>query len=123
MVKENCTQQIKFFSHVLRLPENSPAQRAIRESLRPVKKPVGRPKTTLLSLITKQLKDLGIPDLETARYFASYRSIWNAIIPISNHKDVIYTDEGEIKISDLPVGDPDDPDLVPVVTIDRLCFQ
>ena len=90
-----------------------------------MKKSVGRPKRTLLNLILKQLKDLGIPDLEIARYFASYRSIWNAIISISNPKDVIYTDEGEIKISDISMLDPETKNLIqmPGITFDRLCFQ
>ena len=42
---------------MLRLPPEAPAQRALHEALIPVKRPPGRPKTTWISSINKDLQD------------------------------------------------------------------
>ncbi len=69
-------RRIRFFGHVCRLDDNSPAKLAFYECIREVKKPQGRPKTTLLGNIQKELKDLGIADFETAVTLAHIRLLW-----------------------------------------------
>ena len=43
-----------------RLDDNTPARQALKEALRPVNKPQGRPKTTWLKLVRNNLIDAGI---------------------------------------------------------------
>ena len=49
-----------------RLPQDIPAQKALSEALRPVKRPKGRPKATYLQLIEKQLKTIGFKNIHEA---------------------------------------------------------
>ena len=49
-------RRLSFFGHVCRLPEDSPAQKALKEALKPVKKPRGKSKNTYLATLKKQLK-------------------------------------------------------------------
>ncbi len=69
-------RRIRFFGHVCRLNENAPAKLALEECMRHTKKCQGRPKTTLLGIISKQLKDLGIANFETAIILAHMRPLW-----------------------------------------------
>lgn len=66
---------------MLRLPETSPAHLALQESLRPVKRPRGKPKTTWISMINNELKELnlqiGSPELQQA---AADRQQWRSLI-------------------------------------------
>ena len=50
-------RRLTFFGHACRLPETTPVKIALREALRPSKKPRGRPKTTYLQVIKTQLKE------------------------------------------------------------------
>ena len=47
-----------------RLPETTPVKIALREALRPSKKPRGRPRTTYLQVIKTQLKEKHFQTLE-----------------------------------------------------------
>ncbi len=47
-------RRLKWLGHLIRLPEETSAKKAKRESLRPVKRPRGRPKDTWMSLVNKQ---------------------------------------------------------------------
>ena len=59
-----------------RLPENAPAKITLLESIRNIKKPVGRPQTTLLEVIKKQLQN--ITNFEEAINLAQDRDEWRA---------------------------------------------
>ena len=59
-----------------RLPQDTPAQKALSEALRPVKRPKGRPKTTYLQQLEKQLKTLGFKDIKEAIHKAKDKQGW-----------------------------------------------
>ena len=65
---------------LIRLPEKSPAKLALRESLRPIRRPRGKPKTTWIAMINNDLKyvnlKLGTAEIEEA---ARDRESWRAI--------------------------------------------
>ena len=73
-------RRLSFFGHVCRLPETTPVKVALREALRPSKKPRGRPKTTYLQVIKTQLKERDIQTLEDAMIEAKDRVKWRAIV-------------------------------------------
>ena len=56
-----------WFGHLARLPDNTPAKRALIHALKPVKLPSGRPRDAWINLIKKQMKsELEIPSIITA---------------------------------------------------------
>ena len=50
-------RRLSWFGHMIRLPESTPVKIALREAQIEVKQPRGRPRTTWLSCMKKQLKD------------------------------------------------------------------
>ena len=59
------TRRLNWIGHFLRLSENTPARRAFYEALQPEKRKRGKPKTTWLKTIEKDLRpiiDLKIND-------------------------------------------------------------
>ena len=68
----------------MRLPDESPARLALKEALRPVKRPSGKPKLTWLGLITKELAQvhvtLDIDRLQEVVELANDREAWAALI-------------------------------------------
>jgi hypothetical protein len=60
------TRKLKWFGHLCRLPSDAPARKALDEALKPTKKPQGRPKTTWLQSIKKDLKEINITNIEKA---------------------------------------------------------
>ena len=48
-------RRLSFFGHVCRLPEDTPVKIALKEAKRVTKKPRGRPRTTFLKQIEKEL--------------------------------------------------------------------
>ena len=68
-------RRLSFFGHVCRLPEDSPAPKALKEALRPVKKPRGKSKNTYLATLKKQLKLKGFNTIEKAQRIARDRDI------------------------------------------------
>ena len=50
-------RRLSLFGHILRLDPSTPAQRALQYFITPTKRPVGRPCTTWLTLVTKDLKN------------------------------------------------------------------
>ena len=72
-------KRLTFFGHVCRLPETTLGKIALREALRPSKKPRGRPKTTYLQVIKTQLKERH-KTLEDAMIEAKDRVKWRAIV-------------------------------------------
>ena len=53
-------RRLRWYGHMQRLDDNTPARQALKEALRPVNKPQGRPKTTWLKLVRNNLIDAGI---------------------------------------------------------------
>jgi hypothetical protein len=54
------SRRLAWFGHLLRLPEETPARQALKEFTRNVKRPVGKPKTTWLSVIKTDLESADI---------------------------------------------------------------
>ena len=48
--KKIAKRRLSFFGHICRLPEDTPAKIALKEALKPVKRPRGKPKTNLSTL-------------------------------------------------------------------------
>ena len=72
-------QRLKWYGHCQRLPEESPAKQAMNEFERPVQRPVGRPVTTWLDVVKKQLKEKGT-EYEDARTMTQDRVRWRTFI-------------------------------------------
>ena len=77
-------RSIKWLGHLIRQPEKSPAKLALRESLRPIRRPRGKPKTTWIAMINNDLKHvnlkLGTAEIEeAARDRESLRAITRKI--------------------------------------------
>ena len=66
-------RRLSFFGHVCRLPEDSPAQKAVQ-------KPRGKSKNTYVATLKKQLKLKGINTIEKAQRIARDRDIWRNIL-------------------------------------------
>ena len=74
-------RRLSWFSHLARLPENTPAKRALRFALKPVRLPRGKPKITWITIIKKQLKEeLWIPSILTALKKAQNREQWSSLV-------------------------------------------
>jgi hypothetical protein len=85
--EENWSQKIRkrrlrWLGHLMRLPETAPVQQALTEALRPTKRPPGKPKTTWVSRMNMDLKELS-PQLklgsEKLRVVTSDRAKWRAL--------------------------------------------
>ena len=57
-------RRLSWYGHLLRLPEKAPARQALRETLRRSKRPPGKPKTTWMSMISKDLPNHDTQNLE-----------------------------------------------------------
>ena len=80
---------MKWYSHLLRLNEKTPARLALKEAERKVKKPKGGQKLTWIKLIGKDLEEYKIPRCESEN-FAQDRSAWRNLISrgMSAHAEV-----------------------------------
>ena len=72
-------RRLSWLGHLLRLPEDTPARKALAEYQRPVKKPRGKPKMTWVSLVLQKLKQLDLT-LISAIEKAKNRTAWSVII-------------------------------------------
>ena len=50
-------RRLSWFGHLMRLPPDTPARQSLRHFVKPVKHPIGRPKTTWLSTVVNHLKE------------------------------------------------------------------
>ena len=77
-------RRLKWLGHLLRLPEDTPARQAFQEAFRPVNRPRGRPKTTWISLVTKELKEMNIEltydSLHEVVELANDRNAWRNLV-------------------------------------------
>ena len=53
-------RRLLWIGHLFRLPEDAPAKQALEESLRPVRRPRGKPKTTWIASVGKELKEMNL---------------------------------------------------------------
>ncbi|XP_064646185.1 uncharacterized protein LOC135499369 [Lineus longissimus] len=73
-------RRLSWFGHLLRLSEDTPARKALAESMRTIKKPRGRPKLTWLKLIYQDLKLQPNHDIQHLSILAADRQHWNGVI-------------------------------------------
>ena len=71
--------RMKWYGHLLRLNEKTPARLVLKEAERKVKKPKGGQKLTWMELIGKDLEEYKIPICE-AETLAQYRTAWRNLI-------------------------------------------
>ena len=69
------TRRLRWFGHVMRLTDNTPTKIALKYALENYVKPRGRPQTTWLSTMKKQLEDHNLT-WENACNIASDRIEW-----------------------------------------------
>ena len=75
------SRRLSWLGHLLRLPEDTPARQALAEAQRQVRRPRGRPKTTWISAIQKELKEIHEDlNLLAATEKAQDRTLWMTII-------------------------------------------
>ena len=74
------TRRLSWFGHLARLPHDVPAKRALRHALESKKLPVGRPKTTWINIIRKQLKDTLNVTIQEAMLLAQDKRVWRDLL-------------------------------------------
>ena len=72
-------KRLSWFGHLARLPDETPAKRAMNFALKPYLRPIGAPKTTWISIIKKQLKGLNF-NLQEANELAQDRKLWQKLV-------------------------------------------
>ena len=74
-------RRLSWLGHLYRLPEDTPAHQALMESLKPTKKPRGRPATTWISMINNDLKEFGLKLGEEELVEKTHeRLVWKTLI-------------------------------------------
>ena len=68
-------RRLKWFGHVIRLPDDTPANRAIQYAVSQYRKPRGRSPSTWISVLKKLIEDHGLSWNE-ARALASDLEVW-----------------------------------------------
>jgi hypothetical protein len=72
-------RRLQWFGHALRLPEETPAKKALAEAQRTTTKMKGGQRTTWLKTITKDVSDAGYT-LQQAIEMAIERTEWRAVV-------------------------------------------
>ena len=72
MEQEDPKRRLLWIGHLFRLPEDAPAKQVLTEGIRKVKRPRGKPKTTWLGAVQKELHELNLT-LENAKEIAQER--------------------------------------------------
>ena len=75
-------RRIRMLGHVCRLSPETPARQSLEEVVKECKRKPGRPRTTWLSLITKDLKQMGITpdkDFKNIIQIAQDREYWKSL--------------------------------------------
>ena len=77
-------RRLNWLGHLLRLPETTPVRKAFNEALRVVKRPVGKPKSTWVGLVAKELSAIDITlnakSLDEIIKLADNREAWRRIV-------------------------------------------
>ena len=73
-------RQLRWFGHLTRLPENTPAKIAFKHALEPVKRPPGKPTLTWISMMIQRFKSDFNISLEEAMKMAYDRKLWRTLI-------------------------------------------
>ena len=81
-------RRLTWLGHLLRLPADVPAQKAIQEFIKPASRPVGRPKTTWIDTVIKNIKDnsniqlthLHTSNIDTLKVLYSDRKAWRKAV-------------------------------------------
>lgn len=73
-------RRLSWLGHLARLPEEVPARQALNHALQPTKLPVGRPRTTWIKIIRKQLRETLNLTIEEAIELAQDRNIWRDLL-------------------------------------------
>ena len=72
-------RRLRLLGHICRLPEDTPVRQSLAEVIREYKKKCGRPKSTWLSLVKKDLDSIGIPpddNFQNVINLAQDRAAW-----------------------------------------------
>ena len=72
-------RRLNWFGHLMRLPEETPAKIALKESERKTRKPPGRSKQTWMKQIKNQVEDLKL-DYNDIENLTSNRTLWRTLI-------------------------------------------
>ena len=67
------------FGHMVRLPTDTPVQQAIKEVRRPTKRPVGKPTSSWIQTMTRQLDSIGMT-WDEAVQAAQDRDGWRQVV-------------------------------------------
>ena len=81
-------RKMSWFGHLMRLSPETPARVALENFVKPVKRPIGRPKTTWLDITMKELKNMtNIPltkdnaaNLKHLETLCSDRKLWRKVV-------------------------------------------
>ena len=77
---ETCKERrLTLFGHICRLPDGAPAKLTLFECMKPIKRPVGRPKTTLIKNISNDFKSVG-ENLQRAVNIAKDKDRYRALL-------------------------------------------
>ena len=72
-------KRLRWFDHLLRLDEEAPARKALREALKPVKKCRGGQRTTWLQVVKKDLRFAHLREDQLQRH-AHVKPKWNNLV-------------------------------------------
>ena len=72
-------RRLRWYGHLLRLHDETPARKALKECERKLKKPKGGQKLTWIQLVKKDLKELNLTE-EQAKVIARNRNAWRNMI-------------------------------------------
>ena len=72
-------RRLHWYGHLLRLPSETPAKKALEEAKRPAKKPRGKPKYIWIKQIEKDLCELNMSELEIYET-ACDRKRWRTLV-------------------------------------------
>ena len=73
-------RRLTWLGHLCRLPEETPARKALQEAMRKTRRPQGRPTTTWIANIEKELRQMGINGIKEAKELCQDRKLWACVI-------------------------------------------
>ena len=86
-------RRLNWYGHLLRLPEQAPANKALREAKKPCKKPRGGQKMTWMKLVEKDFENIKVNviikdsnenirnlEIKDHKELANHRHVWNIVV-------------------------------------------